>query len=276
MAFARVTALALAAAGLVGVRGQADVLQPPPDMACDNGPKAAAWQAAKNSFRGVLQGEGSALQLAPRKAMIAAMDSAMKALKDADALAPGSSECGLGRLSLQLLSFASIEDPLALVQLFQAMEQLTSPVLTTLLDYSYARIGQSGWPIFGLLSQINLRKNEVAGAMNSDELDGLDEQAGTDLLANIITALSSGDPTVMEPAGSIYLAQETKGSALAPLTAIAARAYGSQDAQIRDEILRALQNGMRQVVSQPMELDIAMSTNWPLWGLIHLAADGYY
>lgn len=277
MVVARLTSVLVCVAAS-SVYGQATlptgVVEPGLDLACTSGPQAPAWQDAKATFRALLEGNGSPLLLASRDAMANATAKVVERLTAAGVLA--TADCGLGRLCLQLLSIANVEDPVALVELFTTMEKLSSPVLTTLLDLNWAVIGQSGWPVFGLLSQINLRKGQVEGALNNNELDGLNDEAGKDLLANLITAFSSGDPKVMEPVGSVYLAQETTGSALAPLTAIAARAFGSQDAQGRLDILSAMQNGLRQVVTTPLELDIAMSTNWPMWGLLHLAADGYY
>lgn len=251
-------------------------VEPALDLGCTTGPHAPAWQETKATFRALLEGDGSSLLLAPREAMANATSKAVQVLTAAGALGSADADCGLGRLCLQLLSVANVDDPSALVELFSTMEKLSSPVLTTLLEFNWAVIGQSGWPIFGLLGQINLRKGQVEGALNNNELDGLNDEAGKDLLANLITAFSSGDPKVMEPVGSVYLMQETNGSALAPLTAIAARAFGSQDAKGRLDILSAMQNGLRQVVATPLDLDIATSTNWPMWGLLHLAADGYY
>eukprot|EP00913_Durusdinium_trenchii_P009765 g9173.t1 len=37
-------------------------------------------------------------------------------------------ECGLGKLTIQLFSFASIDEPQVLLQLFAGFEQLASPV----------------------------------------------------------------------------------------------------------------------------------------------------
>lgn len=249
----------------------------PPDLACTAGPRAAGWAGAKRSFRALLSGAaGSPLTLASQEARAAALDEALRELKAAEALSPaGADDCGLGKLCLQLLSMANIDDPAVLAQLFTGLEQLASPVLTMLLDVPWVVTGQSGWPIFGLLSQINLRKQQVPGALNGEEVDGLNEPAGQQLLVDLAGALQSGEPAHLAGAGGSYLQKETRGSALAPLTAIAAQAYSSQDPQQRAAILQSLQQGFQQVMSTAPELDIALSTNWPLWGLVHLAVDGY-
>merc|ERR1719336_1932688 len=119
---------------------QQAVADPPPDLACSASPRTPAWAAAKQHFRGLFPAAAAVPQLASREAMTASMEGALKDLKAMEALGPQAvDECGLGKLCLQLLSFASIDDPAAIVQLF-----------------SVALAG-AGWPFFGLLSQLNLR-----------------------------------------------------------------------------------------------------------------------
>lgn len=114
------------------------------DLACVSGPRAAGWQAAKKLFRGMYEGpDGSPLVLPSIEQMGTTLKSAISELKAANAFAPDSDECGLGRLCLQLMSVATIEDPIVLAQLFQGMEQLASPVLTMLLDVPLTAIGQA-------------------------------------------------------------------------------------------------------------------------------------
>lgn len=251
----------------------------PPDLACNQGPKAAGWQTAKQIFRVILEGEGGPMALAPRELLTQALQETLRVLKSVGALdtpAEGEPDCGLGKLSLQLLSFLVTDDPAALVQLFMSFEPLASPVLTMLLDVPMVVTGESGWPVFGLLAQINLRKGQVPGALNTEEIDGLNEQVGRELLGDLIGSLSSGDPNMLQQAAAIYLSQPSRGSALAPLTALSAQAYASQNAEERAAVLQGLQTALQQVVGNAAELDIALSTNWPLWGLLHLAVDGYY
>lgn len=197
----------------------------------------------------------------------------MQSLKVQDALsAKAADECGLGKLCLQLLSFASIGDPTLLVQLFASYEPLASPVLTMLLDIPWVELAQAGWPFFGLLAQINLRKGEVAGAMNTDAIDGLDDHAARSFKAELSAALAAADGLAVEKAASTFLQADPKGSALGPLTALAAQAVAAAPPE-RVQILQALQLGFRQVIGSAGELDIALSTQWPLWALLHVAID---
>merc|ERR1719408_89773 len=89
-------------------------VEAPEDMACAAGPHAAAWAAAKQRFRAVTS---APLGLAPREVLLGTMEEVMKDLKAVNALAPpqeGQAECGLGKLSLQLLSLLTMDDPSAL------------------------------------------------------------------------------------------------------------------------------------------------------------------
>jgi len=254
---------------------QQAMAEPPEDMSCSAGPRAAAWEAAKQHFRGLLAPGKSAPQLASREAMSAAMEAALKELKAVDALGPqAADECGLGKLCLQLLSFATVDDPVALVQLFSGFEQLSSPVLTMLLDVPWAALAGAGWPFFGLLSQINLRRGHMQGALNTEAVDGLEEPANRAFQGELAAALAAADTAAVDKASSTYLQQETKGSALGPLTAMAAQASGSAPLQERLAMIQGLQIGFRQVIGNAMELDIAMGTQWPLWGLLHAAIEG--
>mmetsp|Transcript_15597 Transcript_15597/g.35463 ORF Transcript_15597/g.35463 Transcript_15597/m.35463 type:complete len:342 (-) Transcript_15597:81-1106(-) len=259
--------------GMGGAPGmpQQGVSDPPPDLACTASPRTPAWGAAKQHFRALFPGR-SVPQLASREAMSSSMEGALRDLKSMEALGPQAvDECGLGKLCLQLLSFASIDDPTALVQLFSGFEQLSSPVLTMLLDVPWVALAAAGWPIFGLMSQLNLRRSHVPGALNNDAVDGLDDPVNR---AFQMELKSAPDHAAVEKAAAAYLQKETKGSALGPLTAMAAQAAGSSSPQERMAILQGLQVGFKQVIGSPGELDIAMGTQWPLWSYLHAAIEG--
>lgn len=252
--------------------GQVDM-----DFGCNSGPRAPAWQAAKNIFRSLYVGPGaSPLTLPSPEALKAALDGALAELKKVGAPSPDVDECGLGKLSLQLLSVATVADPVMLVPLFQSMESLASPVLTTLLDVPLALTGQAGWPIFGMLSTINLRKSEVPEALNAQGVDGLADDVGLLFLAELSEALQAGDIGALTRAGAAYLNRPSSpGSALAPLTALATQAISNEKVQERLSILQTMQDAMRQVIGNAAELDVALSTRWPLWALTQMSIDGF-
>lgn len=250
--------------------GPGATLEIPDDMGCAAGPHAAAWALAKQRFRAVT---AAPLGMVPVQVLAEALQAVMQDLKAANALAPSTeNECGLGKLCLQLLSVVSMEDPMPLTQLFTSFEQISSPVLTLLLDVPWAAIAQAGWPLFGLLAQIGLRKSQAA-AINTDAIDGMNDPAVRAFADELQLALGR-DGAALEAAAQAFLQKETAaGSPLAPMTAMAAQAAGTPQLPERAQMLGALQAGLKQSVGDAAELDVALSTKWPLWGLLTVGVD---
>merc|ERR1719277_937700 len=145
-----------------------------------------------------------------------------------------------------------------------------------LLDIPWVATAQSGWPLFGLLGTINMRKGQIAGALNTIEVDGLSDASGQQLQGELAVALQAADMQAVERAGTGYLQRSGagQGSALAPMTALAMQALGSAPAE-KVNILQGLQAVFKQVIGTSAELDVALSTNWPLWGLVQLSLEGF-
>eukprot|EP00442_Polarella_glacialis_P012441 CAMPEP_0115096284 /NCGR_PEP_ID=MMETSP0227-20121206/29622_1 /TAXON_ID=89957 /ORGANISM="Polarella glacialis, Strain CCMP 1383" /LENGTH=276 /DNA_ID=CAMNT_0002489969 /DNA_START=88 /DNA_END=918 /DNA_ORIENTATION=- len=261
--------LALASAQLPGGQSMEE-------LACVVGPRTETWASAKQRFRAIFMIQPAWLPV-PKEALTATMQSAVADLNGHSALAPHlADECGLGKLSIQLLSMSAIEDPAALLQLFSSVEQLSAPVLTLLLDVPWVALAQAGWPIFGLLSQINVRKAQLQGALNDDVTDGMQEASAQQFQAELAAALNSQDGIdgmALQRAAAVYMGSPAKGSALALLTAMATQAAVAPDAQERVQLLEVLQQGFKQSIGSGAELDVALATKWPLWGLIHMALE---
>lgn len=259
--------------GLPPLGGQQQIqTEIPHDLGCSEGPRAQAWQSAKRHFRKVFGEAGVApFSLATPEEMAGAMEAAMKDLNAVDALKPETQDdCGFGKLFLQLLSIVMSDDPLAFSEVIRGVEQIASPVLTLLLDIPWAGTAQSGWPFFGLFAQANLRKHTVPGALNAEQVDGFDDPNAQQFLAYLAEAVPNLDLGAMAQAGGLYLNAPTQGQALGPMTAIAAQAAVAP-LEPRIEGLNLLQKSFKQVVQSGPELDIALSTRWPLWTLLHLA-----
>lgn len=245
------------------------------DLACTVGMHSTVWSATKRQFRQIFQ-DTLPWQPVAREALSATMESGLQILMSAGAMAPQApDECGLGKLTLQLFSFSAVDEPQVLLQLFAALEQLASPVLTMLLDMPFAGLAQTGWPIVALLAQINLRKQQI-GAVNDERVDGVDDMAGRQFQADLLAALAARDGAAAQDAATRYLSANPQGqSALAPLTALATQAMASPDAQERMQLLEVLQQALKQVIGSGAELDLALSTRWPLWGILHVALDAF-
>jgi hypothetical protein len=214
------------------------------------------------------------LGAAPREVLVAALEGAIEDLKAANALGPNTEdECGLGKLCLQLMSIVTADDPSGLMQVFSTLEPVASPVLTLMLDVPWAALAQAGWPFFGLLAQLNLRKLQSPG-INTEGIDGLGDPATRAFQADLIAALSK-DGAAIEAVSAAYMQKEQSenGSALAPLTAMSAQAAGQPELPVRSQMLNELQTAMKQVIGDAAELDVALATTWPLWGLLSISVD---
>lgn len=154
------------------------------------------------------------------------------------------------------------------------MEPLASPVLTLLLDVPWAATAQGGWPLFGFLAQLNLRKVQVVGTAGSEAIDGLADPAAQAFFTSLQTAFGK-DGAALEATAQAFLKQEKAGggSALPSLCAMTAQAVGTADMPTRAQMLGATQQGMKQVIGDGAELDIALTTMWPLWGLLQIGVD---
>lgn len=242
--------------------------QPPPeDMACLTGPHAKVWHSVKNRFREVAE----PFQVVSRETLLSTLNAAMEELNAAKVL-EATDECGLGRLCLQILSLITMEDPTALAQLFGSLEQLSSPVMTLLLDIPWWAVAQARWPVFGLLAQINLRKVNTPGLANNDAVDGISDPITQAFYQYLMQTLQQGDVQAMGQGAVAYVQQEKGSSAIGPLTAMSIQA-ASVDAQQSIEIFQALQGGLKQVIGTGAELDVLLSTQWPLWGLLTIGLD---
>eukprot|EP00927_Polykrikos_kofoidii_P079087 TRINITY_DN75876_c0_g1_i1.p1 TRINITY_DN75876_c0_g1~~TRINITY_DN75876_c0_g1_i1.p1 ORF type:complete len:296 (-),score=68.78 TRINITY_DN75876_c0_g1_i1:107-994(-) len=260
-----------AGSSMGGVQQQGSATPKEVDWACVHGPRGEVWQSAKKGFQGLFAGPSGPYQVVSKETMKAAMDGIIADLKNAGAFSPqAADECGLGKLSVQLASLVGLEDPAALMNLFAGHEPIASPVLTMLLDVPWVALAVSGWPVFGLLNQINLRKQLIPGVMQSIEaLDGTTDANTKSFLAEVTTSLGSGDKAALAKAGAAFLKQESKGSALGPLTALAAQAIGSPSLDERGALLQTVQAGFKQVLGTAAELDMALTTQWPVFGIIH-------
>lgn len=257
------------------VRGQADV---PEDMGCEKGPHAATWQQVKKSFRTLIDETSGPFNAVKVEAIRTTVDGAVQQVRAAggfDKAAEG--ECGLGRLSIQLLTLATITDPQAAAQSLQELESIASPVLTLLLDIPWVATALSGWPIFGILAQVSMHKVQVLdGLLNNDALDGLQSAGDKAYYTEITAGAKAGDLISMVESSLKYMQATSQDAGLfAPLTAMASQAAVQTEVQQRMEAAGSLQNAFRSVIGTPAELDLSLTTRWPLWGLVHVTVGAF-
>jgi len=252
-----------------------DGLVLPEDMACARGPRAAQWNSIKKRFRMLLEGNNSPFRPVPADMLAGAIKESIKEIEDVKGLSEEAvSECGFGRLFIQLLSIATIEQPAELAQYLQEHPKVASPVMTMLLDIPWPAMAESGWPFMGILAQLNYQKAKVVGPMlNMNGVDGLASEAISAYFDVMTEAQKGGDMVAMATASQMFLRNSPPGSPYATLTAMATEAATSLNIEARWKRVQALQDGFKQVITSPSELDISLAIRWPLWAFCHVAVD---
>lgn len=258
---------------LLGVGAQVEL---PQDMSCSSGPHAKAWGSVKELFNTAVVAGGSPMVVSTHQSMAAALDAAMEQLTKSKAFTSATvGECAIGRLCLQLLTLAARGDAETLLKAFSELEQIASPTLTVLLDVPWLSLAQSGWPVFGLLSQMNLHKHQVIPGLSIGDLDGTKDPLVKLFRSSVTEMVAAADLRSMDKVATAFLDSKPTGSAMAIFTAVAVQAAAMVQPQARAELVQALQKAFRQMVGSAEELDLAMSTQWPMWGLLHISVAAF-
>eukprot|EP00928_Gymnodinium_smaydae_P079262 TRINITY_DN63232_c0_g1_i1.p1 TRINITY_DN63232_c0_g1~~TRINITY_DN63232_c0_g1_i1.p1 ORF type:complete len:294 (-),score=78.78 TRINITY_DN63232_c0_g1_i1:47-928(-) len=272
---AALAALLFAAASAQGPPGGTTV-EAPRDMGCTEGPRAEAWRSVKLRMHSLFNTSTGPFKLASIDALAEAVQGSIAEIQPSGGFAAESAgECGFGKLFLQVLSMTLMDSPEGLAQFLQEHPTLSSPVMTALLDIPWTAVAQSGWPLFGVLAQVNYKKLEVLGpVLNYDAIDGLGDDAVRKYFEVMGVAQKQGDLVGMAQASTEFLQKAPQsGGPLSTLTALATQAAVQMNVQRRFELLGILQQTFRETVTSAATLDIALTTRWPLWGFLHVAAD---
>jgi len=143
-----------------------------------------------------------------------------------------------------------------------------------LLDIPWIALAQSGWPFFGVMAQINYQKSMLLSpVLNLEAVDGLADEAVKAFFDVMQEARGNGDMLSMATASGMYLRNIPTGSPYASLTAMATQTAISMDIQERLKGIETLQQLIKQAMTTPAELDIALTMRWPLWGFLHVCVD---
>jgi len=248
----------------------------PKDMACKDGPNAAVWAKVKADFRKLTEESTTMFKTASPDEIKKTLDTAITEVKAANGFAKGSTECGFGRVIMQLLNVALVDDAAAASRIFRETEILASPTLTILLDVPWVETALSGWPFFGVLAQIaRVKETVLKGSFNNDYIDGLEDDATKAYFNMMYAAREAGDLGAMAMAAVSYLDVPSKENIFGPLTALAAQAAVQPKVSERLSLLYGIQRAMRNVLQSVPDLEVALSIRWPLWDLLHFGVDAF-
>lgn len=258
----------------MGAAPQTQEVMLPQDMGCTEIPRGPIWARAKASFREIYGEAGTPpFYVAPRDTVTTMLNNVMNGLQSEKALSPeAQDECGFGKYFLQLSTISSADDANSVSEMIRGIEQVSSPLLTILLDIPWAGTAQSSWPFFGLLAQVSLRKQqEGAETLNDLQTDGLEDASAQEFFQALINAMPSTDLAAMVQASSVYLEASPKSGATLPFfTAVAAQAAVAPLEQ-RLEALQVIQRAFKRSIQDAGGLEVVLSTRWPLWTLLHMA-----
>eukprot|EP00933_Yihiella_yeosuensis_P053106 TRINITY_DN51296_c0_g1_i1.p1 TRINITY_DN51296_c0_g1~~TRINITY_DN51296_c0_g1_i1.p1 ORF type:complete len:281 (+),score=76.57 TRINITY_DN51296_c0_g1_i1:67-909(+) len=250
----------------------------PDDLACNKGKHAAAWKSVKDRFRKLIEERNGAFQLLPQQEIRDTVNAAIYDVKEVGGFAKeAGEECGFGRLAIQLLSVAALEDPGQIAQPIQESNSMANPILTLLLDIPWVATALSGWPFFGILAQLSLQKaDKLNGIIDLDAVDGVTDETGKEYFKAMKNAANNGDLVGIAQVSYLFLQEgKTGGGVLGPLTALASQAALQPEVQKRMDAVRSLQTALKSALGTAAELEVSLTTRWPLWSLLHLSVDAF-
>jgi hypothetical protein len=257
----------------------------PQDLACAQGPNNATWAKVKMRFHDLLEQPPSGpFQPASAEAVQSAVSQAIEEINAVGGFAPpaegGEAECGFGKVLLQLLSLVLVEDAGAVSQIFRTSEALASPVLTVLLDLPWVETALSGWPFFGILAQVAFHKVAVLGtALDTSGIDGLSDASTRTYYNQVVTAQQTADIGAMAVAAASYMQapvdmmEQGEPPIFGSLAAATTQALAQTDVQQRLDLMHGIQGSLRSRLGSAADLEVALTTRWPIWSLLHVCVD---
>jgi len=179
-------------------------------------------------------------------------------------------DCGVAKLLIQMLDALARDDVTAMNKLMINNKELTDPVMTLLVDIPWTEYA-SFWPVFGIFSQLAIRRN----VKNTEEVDGLQYSDLKYYYQGLIASLAEGRVEALGELSKTYLGAGNEGleaSPIAFITSMFTQAVAAKTIEDARGYFSDAQRVMKQFVQRPSDLDIVLSSQWPIWGMAHLAA----
>jgi len=154
----------------------------------------------------------------------------------------------------------------------KGMVTLHTPLLTLLLTMPWGVILRSGWPLFSLLSQLQMRTQKNFDLPLSGPLAAYFDALREALLHQNhvdLGLLGAGFLRAMEKEG-----KQEQQHIMAILCALATQLFNPEalDPADPDKSLQFVQGFFRQAVSTVDDLESTILSAWPLYGLLHAAS----
>ncbi|KAF4671493.1 hypothetical protein FOL46_000298 [Perkinsus olseni] len=219
---------------------------PQPSEALDL-PCGPRWQESKRLLASVLMRPEASLQLLGDSDLIV-LEQAVSETLPVDLLTT-TADCGLARLVTQLMGVVAAVNTMGADSVSESVvsnEKLHSPLMTVVVDITWADVHASGWPFFPLLAQWQLRNLPTGLPVTPKE--GLDHPLIGAYHTNLSTALTTGDLAGMAVISQQLLSDEAsaddafvRANPLPFATALAAVAVSTDSREYRASLLSAAQ-----------------------------------
>ncbi|CAD7971629.1 unnamed protein product [Amoebophrya sp. A120] len=239
------------------------------DLLCLNGTYAQSWFNVQQKMRYILGPDAAFNGLDKGNTLEPALYSVLEDMQSAG----NQDACGVGKLMVQLLSITTVDNDGAVVKTqIENNEQLTSPLLTLLLDIPWNAY-QPMWPMFGFLAQLAMRR--VLAGVNNEAVDGLVQPELQQFASALNMGIINGDLEALKALSQAFIDAGEDAIAQSPmgfLTAVFTQAAVANTTEEAQMMFFESQKVLKKMIFTPADLDTTMSTRWPLWGMAYLAS----
>jgi len=192
-------------------------------------------------------------------------------------------ECSMGRLCMSLMALAAAPDdnsPAGIVaaggggagSVLPALA-MHSPLLTVLLDMPWRLVLASGWPLFGILAQLNLRRARHDDAPLSGQPAMYFISLGAGLERQEAYSLATlGAEFLRSVEGRAHASTHVLPGLCALASQLLSPEVGTRGGMPTDTALKQVQGFYRQAVQGIEDVQGTLDTAWPLYRVLHLVS----
>lgn len=252
-----------------------------PEMMC-HGSGNEDWIEVKNAAAAQFRTWQTGTRLQDAAELQVLVDSAVRRLSSRASRSTGIGECGMGRLCMSILAVLAGSPGGQLL----GAHAIHSPLLTALLDVPWRLLIQSGWPLFGLLAQLQLRARQLQSAPATGAAAEYFRDLGASLdrrevsQSDLSTGLQKHEASRIAYLGANFLrseeGREHASSFVVPgLCALASQLLSPEVGTATmpvDNALQQVQGFFRQAVQSIEDVQGTLDSPWPLYSILHLAA----
>merc|ERR1711879_804214 len=107
-----------------------------------------------------------------------------------------------------------------------------------------------------------------------EDVDGVKDGTVKTYFNQLVDAHQKADLPAVTRLSAEYLGKSVDPSSpLAAITALTTQAAVQLNVKERLDLLKYIQDGLRQIVSNAAELDVVLITRWPMWAYLHVGVD---